>query len=166
MEGRLGAIENRGLSAQLEQTTVLAGPSREVSLAACAHQVMNMAGLLSLSDTYAAIRVDPGKSIHVAVDSDSNELHVSDVPPNTRGFVVVEGFGSQGNEPVSHAGQPRGWLFETEAGAAAFYGTKLMLQNAGVVTVRNGDSSSGIAAHYVGAGFSGITSLTMSPLPA
>jgi hypothetical protein len=127
---------------------------------------MNQAGLRSLSDTYAAMRSDPGTAIHVVVDSQSNELQVSDVPPNTRGFVVVEGFGGKGQELPMGAGQPRGWLFDTEAGAAAFYGTKLMLQNAGVVTFRNGDSATGAAAHYVGAGLSGITSLTMSPLPA
>jgi hypothetical protein len=152
----LATVNSRGEVRAAEQTTVLAGPARDISLAACAYEIMNKAGLCSLGDTFKAVRSDPGVAIKVSVDSESNELQVTEVPPHTRGWVVVEQFGD--------AGQPRGWLFTSEAGAAAFFGTKLMLQNAGVVTVRHQDDSAGRAAHYVGAGQSRITALTMSPL--
>lgn len=152
----MATVNSRGDVRSAEQTTVLAGPARDISLAACAYEIMNKAGLCSLQDTSAAVRADPGIAVAVSLDSKSNELQVTDVPPDTRGWVVVEQFGD--------AGQPRGWLFNSEAGAAAFFGTKLMLQNAGVVTVRHQDDSGGRAAHYVGAGLSRITALTMSPL--
>jgi hypothetical protein len=157
MEGYLANLGSNELRSEHEQTTVLAGPARDISLAACAYEIMNKAGLRSLEETYAAVRLDPGVAIHVTVDSKSNELQISDVEPTTRGWVVVEQF--------ADLGEPRGWLFNTEAGAAAFYGKKLMLQNAGVVTVRHDDGSGTGAAHYAGAGFSGISALTMSVLP-
>jgi hypothetical protein len=157
MEGYLANLGSNKLRSSQEETTVLAGVARDISLAACAYEIMNKAGLCSLQETYAATRSDPGVAITVTVDSESNELQISDVDPSTRGWVVVEQFGS--------AAQPRGWLFSTEAGAAAFYGKKLMLQNAGMVTVRHDDGAGARAAHYSGAGFSGITALTMSELP-
>jgi hypothetical protein len=158
MEGYLATLGSDKLSSSQEQTTVLAGPAQGISLAACAYEIMNKAGLHSLKDTYTAIKLDPGVAIHVAVDAESNELQLGDVAPTTRGWVVVEQFGG--------VGQPRAWLFKTEAGAAAFYGEKLMLQNAGVVTVRQDDGLGPRAAHYTGAGFSGLTALTMSELLA
>ena len=143
--------------APTEHTTVLAGPGQNISLEACAHEIMNQAGLRCLKDTYAAIRAaKSSRPISVTVNPRSNEIQINDVASGTLGWVVVEQFGN--------GAPPRGWLFSELRQAAAYFGAKLTLQGSGAVTIRQDPGFGLFAAHYVGTGSSRITGITMSRL--
>ena len=138
------------------QVTVLAGPGREWSLLDCAQKIMNNAGLYSLSQTNNAVKADKGVEIAVSFNRDSNEISIENLSTGTTGWVVVQQFAS---EPSVRAS-----FHTTAAGAAALLGQKLALQEGGAVTVSSCPNAGLQAVHYVGAGNSRITSLTMLPV--
>lgn len=152
----MATIESNKLASQVPQTTFLVGPDRGIPLAACAFEVMNRAGLHSLHDTNQAFRTDPGIPISVIATPSINELQIIDVAPNTKGWVVIEQF--------IDSTPARGWLFQTQAGAAAQFGAKLVIQDEGAVTVSQSESTGYQTVHYVGAGNSQISALTLSCL--
>jgi hypothetical protein len=117
---------------------------------------MNRAGLFTLEHTNAATKASVGTPVSASIDQASNEIQVTDVAPGTSGWLVVEQFGP--GQP------PRATLFEGLAQAAALFGPKLAVQEAGVVTLRRDPSLGITAAHYVGTGNSRITALTLSRL--
>lgn len=150
-------IDSNQLRATPHQTTVFAGPHYEIGLTACACEIMNSVGLVSLSDTNKAFKSDPGQEVQVVAHPESHELQITDVTPDTSGWVVIEQLAN---------GEPRGRLYQTQVGAAAQFGAKLVLQEAGAITVER-DSNTGFKTiHFAGSGPSQISAITMTCLAA
>ncbi len=124
-------IGAKGAVAPVESHEVLVGAKHPVSLDTCAQRLMTRAGLTCLLDTNRAFRGDPGTEIDLTINPVSLEVSFVGPLPEKAAFVVAE-------QPQGGA-LCRGRAFETPEGAAAHFGVKLVLQEAGSFYVEQSD---------------------------
>jgi hypothetical protein len=141
-----------------DQTTVLAGPGRNISLTACAQQIMAQAGLTCLLDTKLSFIGDHGQAVPVKVDPAQGAVTLLGSAPESAKWLVVEHF--------ADGSAPRGWLFRSKEGAAAHFGVKLVMQREGAVTVEQPESKNEPTIRFKGEGNSGLSGLIMTHLSA
>ncbi len=151
-------MHSQSTNSHRDQTTVLAGPGRGVSLDACARQIMAQAGLTCLLDTKLSFIGDHGSAVEVSVSPDLDRVSVVGKAPAEAKWLVVE--------QLADGGASRAWAFCSREGAAAHFGVKLVMQERGAVTVEHGNQSHEPTVRFKGQGRSGIAALIMTSLSA
>jgi len=153
----MAEMQSRASESQKNQTTVLAGPGRNVSLTSCAHQIMAEAGSLTcLLETKLAFLSDVGHPVLVKLDQELRSITLLSEAPEQAKWLVVEYF--------ADGAEPRASAFRTKATAAANFGVKLVMQRGGAVTVKHQGPSGEPTISYTGEGNSGIAGMIMTPL--
>jgi hypothetical protein len=152
-----------GLSADLKTpesnlTEILVGAHHPVSVENCAQRVMTRAGLTCLLETNRAFRGDPGIPIEVSLNPITYDVTVAEPLPANVSFLVAE-------QP--QGGATRGLAFSSLAGAAAYFGVKLVLQEDGTFAVEQIDPAAPPKkVVFNSTGSSDLSSLVMMALAA
>jgi hypothetical protein len=155
---RSNGLSAETTTAQANVHEVLVGASHPVPVENCAQRLMTRAGLTCLLETNNAFRGDPGTPIEVSLNPITHEVTTAGTVPAHASFIVAE-------QP--RGGPTRGFAFSSLAGAAAHFGVKLVLQDAGTFSVEQGNPAAPPQKIvFTSTGSSDLSSIVMTALAA